>query len=369
MRKYIIILIICLLSFGFSRAQFFQGTFKKSGNSIVLKMRPSAEITTSISYLEFSFRYITSSIPPYIISSLSYNALLPGLNLHRESDFVSSDYTYLRFVHNTSTIPNFAYQTGIEYEICRFDFGGSLPNYFEMTSDLVDTNNVIVFGVADGSGNFISPGLNNQLFGPGFYHSGDMQILPISRFTVPLQIIDFSVVDNLNNANLKWTVQNENSTTKHYEVERSLNGRDFSFVSNITANPTTGNINYIYTDIDLTAYKTEEIFYRIKQVDVNGMFIYSEIKSLKIRNPLFNVSILPNPIHNIGIVNITLSYNSNILITLSDVSGKIIMNKTIAGTAGLNSMPLDMTLLASGNYFLSVKVKNKTAVISVMKGN
>ena len=369
MRKYIIILIICLLSFGFSRAQFFQGTFKKSGNSIVLKMRPSAEITTSISYLEFSFRYITSSIPPYIISSLSYNALLPSLNLHRESDFVSGDYTYLRFVHNTSTIPNFAYHTGIEYEICRFDIGGTVPNYFEMTSDLIDTNNVIVFGVADGSGNFISPGVNNQLFGPGFYHSGDMQILPISQFTVPLQIIDFSVVHNLNNANLKWTVQNENAATDHYEVERSLNGRDFSFVSNITANPTTGNINYIYTDIDLTAYKTEEIFYRIKQVDVNGSFNYSSIKSLEIYNRLFNVSIQPNPIKNIGIVTINLSNSNKIYITLSDVSGKRLMNKTVSGIEGLNALPLDMTLLASGNYFLSVKVQNKTTVITVMKGN
>jgi hypothetical protein len=332
-------------------------------------MKPSAEITTSISYLEFSFRYITSSIPSYIISNFVYSASLPGLNLQRESNYVSDDYTYLRFVHNTSTIANFTYYPGIEYEICRFDFSGNLPTYFEMTSDLIDTNNVIVFGVADGSGNFISPGLNNQLFGPGFYLSGDMQILPISRFTVPLQIIDFSVVDNLNNANLKWRVENENSSTDHYEVERSLNGRNFVFVSNITANPTTANINYIYTDIDLTAYKTEEIFYRIKQVDVNGMFIYSEIKSLEIKNSLFHVSILPNPIHNIGIVNINLSYSSNIYIKLLDVSGKTIMKKTIAGTEGINSISLDMTLLASGNYFLSVKVKNKTAVLSVMKGN
>lgn len=275
MRKYIVILIVCLLSFGFSHAQFFQGTFGRSGNSIVFKMKPSADITTSISYIEFSFRYITSSLSSYTISNFINGMSLPGLNLQRRPNYVSGEYTYIRFVHNSSTIINLTYIAGVEYELCRFDLSGASLNYFEMASDLIDPNNEIVFGVADGNGNFISPLSNNQLFGPGFNIAGNMHILPISELASSLDIIDI----------------------------------------------------------------------------------------------LLNVSIQPNPIHNTGIVNIKLLYSSDIYIKLLDVSGKTIMKKTIAGTAGLNSMPLDMTLLATGNYFLSVKVQNKTTVISVMKGN
>ena len=93
MKKIFILFVVSLLSVTAGYAQYFQGTFTNSGNTLIFKMKPTANLTTSISYLEFCFRYPTATTPAFSISNLVNGAQFPGINLQRRSDYVSGAYT------------------------------------------------------------------------------------------------------------------------------------------------------------------------------------------------------------------------------------------------------------------------------------
>ena len=278
MKKIFLLLSISLFSVAAGYSQYFQGTFTNSGNTLIFKMKPSANLTTAISYLEFSFRYLTSGAPTFSIGSLVNGAAFSGISMQRRTDYVSGAYTYVRYVHNTSTIGSITYLTATEYEICRFNLiGPAAVEDFEMSSDLIDPSNETVFGVVDGSGNFIDPGINNQLYGPGFYISGNLQLVPLANVPIPVKFTGFTAIKKGENGLLNWQVENETAITDQYMVERSLNGRDFTSIANVAIKGTGSTNVYDYTDNNLKALRSDIIYYRIKQLDKDGKFAYTEI--------------------------------------------------------------------------------------------
>ncbi len=368
MKKTFILFLVSLCSITAAYSQYFQGTFTNSGNTLIFSMKPSANFTTSISYIEFCFRYNTASTPSFTISNLVNGSAFPGLNLQRRTDYVSGPYTYVRYVHNTSTIPSFAYQGGTPYEIGRLNLIGTGVGNFEMASDLVDPLNETVFGVVDGGGNFIDPGSNNQLYGPGFNIVGNLQLLPLSNVPIPVKFTAFTAVKKDNNGLLNWQVENESAVTDHYEIERSFNGRDFTSIANTVAKSNNSNTNaYEYTDNNLKALRADIIYYRIKQVDKDGKFVYTEIRSIRLDGKSFSASVFPNPVTSTGSVNVDVLEDVKINIILTDAAGKEMQKATIDGKKGLNVYKLNMSSLAAGTYQLKVIAGNESKIIPVVK--
>ena len=91
----------------------------------------------------------------------------------------------------------------------------------------------------------------------------------------PLTLVNFSG-RKLNNAiQLNWkTAQEQNS--KEFQVEKSMNGRDFSSIGVIPARNISTGSDYTLTDNNVT---TGTYFYRLKMIDQNGSFTYSNIIS------------------------------------------------------------------------------------------
>ena len=368
MKKIFILFLIGLFSVTAGYSQFFQGTFTNSGNTLIFKMKPTANLTTGIAYLEFSFRYLTAGAPTFSIGNLVNGAAFPGINMQRRSDYVSGVYTYVRYVHNTSTIPSFTYTGGTEYEICRLNLiGPAAVEDFEMSSDLVDPNNETVFGVVDGAGNLIDPGANDQLYGPGFHIIGNLQLVPLANVPIPVKFTGFTAIKKDNNALLNWQVENESAVTDFYSVERSFNGRDFVSISNVARkNSSTSNV-YDYTDNNIKALRADIIYYRIKQVDKDGKYAYTEIRSIRLDGKSFSANVYPNPIINTGSVNIDLVEDAKINILLTDAAGKEVQKGVIEGKKGLNIYKLNMAALGAGTYQVKVSAGNDSKVIPVVK--
>ncbi|MEP7164575.1 MAG: T9SS type A sorting domain-containing protein [Ferruginibacter sp.] len=369
MKKIFILLFISLLSITAGYSQYFQGTFINSGNTLIFKMKPSANLTTAISYIEFSFRYITAGAPSFSIGSLVNSVAFPGINMQRRTDYVSGAYTYVRFVHNTSTITSFTYVGATEYEICRFNLiGPAAVEDFEMSSDLVDPSNETVFGVVDGGGNFIDPGSNDQLYGPGFYIAGNLQLVPLANVPIPVKFIGFSATKKDDNGLLNWQVENESAVTDIYMVERSFNGRDFTSIASLPKKNNGASANaYAYSDNNLKALRTDIIYYRIKQIDKDGKFAYTEIRSIRLDGKSFSASVFPNPIISTGSVNIDLAEDVKVSITLTDAAGKEVQKGFIDGKKGLNIYKLNMATFAAGTYQLKVIAGNENKVLPVVK--
>jgi hypothetical protein len=377
MKKIIAILLSGVLVASAAQAQYFQATFEKdpdhaANNRVNFKMRPTGSLTTGISYIEFAFRYPTATTPPFVVAGIQSNtALFPGLNMQRFlPDIVEGGYTYVRFVHNTGVIASNTYTpiaTGYQVFSIAFQGTPATISQIEMASDMV--SQTYVFGVVDGSGILYNP-TGDQLYGPGFNVSGNLHLLPLSNVTVPVKFNGFSATKKDNDGLLNWAVENESPITDRYEIERSFNGVDFGkFATVAPKNNGSGSNVYNLTDANLSGLRTSSavIYYRIKQIDKDGQFVYSEIRSIRLDSKGFAVGIYPNPVKDMTVLSIDLIENEQVLVSIFDAAGKQVQQMQIQGVRGLNVKRFSMAAMAAGTYQLKVKTNNETKTLSVVK--
>ncbi|MEL6843581.1 MAG: choice-of-anchor Q domain-containing protein, partial [Bacteroidota bacterium] len=91
---------------------------------------------------------------------------------------------------------------------------------------------------------------------------------------------------------LQWQVQQQGNS-HHFVIERSLDGRLFQRVGEIPASPNAGLHSYEALDTSVLGEKT--LYYRIKEVDLDGRYQLSEIRSLTQESGLISLQAWPNP--------------------------------------------------------------------------
>jgi hypothetical protein len=370
--KKLLIVITALAFFFNANAQYFQGSFTNTGNKLSFKLRPTADITTSISYLQVSFRYNIANTPLFAVNNLTSNGTnFPSLAMARLADYSDGTYNYLSFVHNTATIASKTYTSGTEYEICSITLDGAAGTFanIEMASDLVDAN--YVFGVVDGGGNFFDPGTSAQLYGSGFYTNGNGNFLPLNNVPLPVKFLGFNATKNNNSALLSWQVENEGTNTDHYEIEVSNAGVEFNKVATVASlNNGRGSNTYAFTQENLTAIRNSGVIYfRIKQIDRDGKFVYSQIRSVRLDGKSFGVSTYPNPTKNFTNLVIDLDNASIVNVTVTDAAGKLLSNNQFQGVKGANFQNVNLANYASGNYVIKVQAGAENKTIAVVKNN
>jgi hypothetical protein len=94
---------------------------------------------------------------------------------------------------------------------------------------------------------------------------------------------------------VSWKVASEYNVAR-YELERSSDGRNFTFVQRIAPLGTRGGTQ-TYSCIDAQTSKGD-VFYRVKNVDASGEYKYSSIVKINISKVAGGVSVYPNPISN-----------------------------------------------------------------------
>ncbi len=212
---------------------------------------------------------------------------------------------------------------------------------------------------------------NNTYDASGFNGTGISSALLTTLIALPVKFAGFSVIKKDNGANLNWQVENETALTDRYEVERSLNGIDFKSIATI-APKNNGRSSNAYTSKDadlLSIHSSAVVYYRIKQTDKDGQFIYTEIKSVRLDGKSFSVSIFPNPVRSKANLSIDLTENSPVTITLNDANGKVLKNIQVQGLKGINKKEVDLSNLSSGNYLLRIQTGTETTTLNVVKGN
>jgi hypothetical protein len=195
-------------------------------------------------------------------------------------------------------------------------------------------------------------GEGTEVNAPGGWGSGT-SYAPLQPLTViPVRFVSFSAVKNNNDALLNWKVDNEDIKTDRYEVERSINAVNFSTIATVPKK-TNGlaNNSYDLTDANINTLAVNAnavIYYRIKQFDKDGRFIYSETKNIRLNGYKgFNATVFPNPIKSSATINIDLVKADNILIRITDAAGKEVQKLNFAGAIGGNTKTINMSNLAS----------------------
>lgn len=155
--------------------------------------------------------------------------------------------------------------------------------------------------------------------------------------------------------------------TKVFEVERSENGISFATIGTI---PAAGNslVPVAYSFLDKTiAIGKQAYYYRINQKDIDGRSVYSSTVQVSGNNgPAANTDVIvaPNPGH-FNQMQIRISDNKSVKanIILTDLSGRIIMNKTVLLT---NQGQLFLPEVNSGIFLLSIISEGNSSVRKIV---
>lgn len=154
-----------------------------------------------------------------------------------------------------------------------------------------------------------------------------------------------------------WTTGNEQKGDL-YEVERSLDGRNFSYLGTVKALGEPSS----YTFVDETPV-TGVNYYRLKIVELSGAATYSETVQAIVKGGGFTVEAYPNPVSDKLTVKAYGTADLKATITVTDATGKVMQVATMTnGTA-----VLDMKSLAQGIYLVKYSDGDHTQVIKVNK--
>jgi type IX secretion system substrate protein len=220
-------------------------------------------------------------------------------------------------------------------------------------------------------------------FNPMFYGLLASNNNPNGASFVPLQVADplpvkfitFTASQQGTDGLLDWTVADEGTISKDYEVQKSIdNGISYVTIDTILiTNPNATSNSYTFTDPNLSSVKaaSNTIYYRIKQDDNNGAFVYSTTELIRLDNTNVDpsLSVYPNPVKDYATIKFDLNEDAIVTVKLTDVGGHVLQSLQYTGTKGTNTQPINLSSFVTGNYVLSLNVGADTHTVSLIKTN
>jgi len=174
---------------------------------------------------------------------------------------------------------------------------------------------------------------------------------------LPISYKSIKAYQQSDNIAIEWTVENEINISA-YDVEKSVDGENFTKVYSTIAKGVIGTINYKFVDNKL---QLGDNFYRIVSHNQDGTFEYSRVVVVKIGNTGAGISVYPNPVtgNTIGLA-ITNMAQGIYQLRLINTLGQTIMLKCITHATG-NSMETITpdSKISTGIYNLQLTAQGK----------
>lgn len=168
---------------------------------------------------------------------------------------------------------------------------------------------------------------------------------------VPVKFSYFNAIRQQQDAWLNWGVQSINVNTSYFSIERSEDGINFTSIGTVPVQQNQFQSVYQFTDASIfTNASVEQIYYQIKEVDVDGKFVFSEIRKLSVINPAIHVQVYPNPTSEYANVLFDLKTAGKVSVSIIDAQGKSVQSFQYLGNAGANLLHLNIGHLNKGNY-------------------
>ncbi len=119
---------------------------------------------------------------------------------------------------------------------------------------------------------------DNPTLGPVFY-------LPAMLQALPAELTGFTATANKNSVLLYWQTLLENNTD-YFNIEKSDNGQFFTSAGTVAAAGKASSVqSYSFTDNNVL-YFNKMVFYRLKIVDKDARFKYSQVVSVRLNDAL-----------------------------------------------------------------------------------
>ncbi|MBI2271089.1 MAG: hypothetical protein HYU69_12155 [Bacteroidetes bacterium] len=176
---------------------------------------------------------------------------------------------------------------------------------------------------------------------------------------LPIELLSFeAVLNNAGKVNTAWVTATE-TNNDYFTVEKSTDGIHFEFVGKVNgAGNSTTIRNYSLTDDD--PY-TGVSYYRLKQIDYDGKYSFSNLVAVENAKSINSVIIFPNPSN--GVINVIINgvIGNEVLLILYDVLGNMAYSKTVVNTNSNDYFSTTINSennLAPGVYYVVAYSKN-----------
>jgi len=188
---------------------------------------------------------------------------------------------------------------------------------------------------------------------------------------LPVELTSFSAAAVDGNVNLNWTTATEINNSG-FEIERSFDSKTFFTVGFVKGfGTTTEPRSYSFSEKQ-TSKGAEPIYYRLKQIDFNGSFSYSDVVSVVFDIPTEYALVqnYPNPFNPSTKIKYSVPQNGLVSIIVYDLTGQqvaTLLNEI--KTPGNYEIDFNAVGLSSGVYFYRMTSGDFTQVkkMSILK--
>ena len=326
---------------------------KNLGNVIINNINATDDLAAVFGAANVS-NVTTSFVPGANAAGLTLNAAYNGtsiINLLNDGQNLNNQ---------TAASSDYYFKVLLQCRITNLNNATNYLNSAVGTGMVGNASNSSLINVADSSNNgsaAVADPNNNGNAG----EAGENIPTPFNFGTVPVRFINVnaSLLSN-NSALLKWTVATPTVNAKNFEIEYSSNGRSWKLITSIIITDAMMG-TYQFTHLNIIA--TGNLYYRIKEIDIDGAYIYSRTILLHTKTSGAGFVIYPNPANNFIQVSAPYSSNEKITMELFDAIGKKILTKLM-----LNPIEeINTSNLPAGTYLLkllnSSEVKTQKVLI------
>ena len=180
---------------------------------------------------------------------------------------------------------------------------------------------------------------------------------------LPVRLTSFGARANGKNALVSWTTASEKNAN-YFEVYASTDGRNFRAIEKVRA-AGNSNVTRNYSINHMGALANASmVYYKLKSVDFDGTFTWSNIVSVSVNTRNNGVAIYPNPFNNNLTISVTETADATVeIFTLQGVSVYNNNHSAVNGTITLNNV----SSLNNGVYFIKVTQNGNTTVEKLVK--
>jgi len=168
-------------------------------------------------------------------------------------------------------------------------------------------------------------------------------IVGIWKNTLPIKLESINASKVGNDNLIEWVSGTERNGA-YFEVQRSIDGKAFAAIGKVNVSGNNSKYSFVDNNAEVTT-----TYYRLKMVDKNGNFSYSNVVSVAAVVHQFTIS--PNPAKDFVSINFNKTIETG-TITVRNLNGKTVTQQIFKGNT--TSFKLNTQTLTNGIYVVTV---------------
>jgi len=236
------------------------------------------------------------------------------------------------------------------YGILNFQFNNSTLNLGSSSIVMVFTGGTIVGGGSASQkirlgGNSIFAGNDLPILGPVLATNLTSGFQNYIESSLPVKFMGFTAARSKTEVLIQWTTTEEINAS-HYEIQRSNDGSNWSTIATVAAKGLATGVNqYRYADVNSASVT---VYYRVKQVDVDGKSMFTAVKS--VAKDKTNSGVTVSGFSGSVVMQFEKEVTGLVTVQLIDMGGRITSTQTLNNPFGQVILPTGK----KGHYIISL---------------